>query len=280
MRQAHIRDGAALIEFLSWMQTQERQNNLPDELDLTVALQDFRARQAHFQGISFDTIAGSGAHGAIVHYRADHDSNRTLQKGELLLLDSGGQYLDGTTDITRTLAIGRPSLQMIKDYCLVLKGHIAIAIQQFPMGTTGGQLDSLARSALWNAGLDYAHGTGHGVGSYLNVHEGPQMISSRMAGPALEIGMVLSNEPGLYHQGQYGIRIENLVMVQAARKKGFLCFTQLTRVPYDRRLIRKKYLNAREINWLDAYHAQLLTLYRGKLSDKAYRWLVQACRPL
>ncbi|HHK74048.1 MAG TPA: aminopeptidase P family protein, partial [Rhizobiales bacterium] len=213
-RAAHIRDGAALARFLYWLEMNAPQGQL-SEISAVQQLEKFRRETGRLKDISFDTISGSGPNGAIVHYRVDETSNRKLRQGELYLVDSGGQYEDGTTDVTRTLAIGSPPAAAIRHYTLVLKGHIALARARFPAGTTGAQLDVLARNALWQAGLDYDHGTGHGVGSYLSVHEGPQSISKR-SHVALEPGMILSNEPGYYKTGEYGIRIENLMLVREA----------------------------------------------------------------
>ncbi|MFK7866146.1 MAG: aminopeptidase P family protein [Alphaproteobacteria bacterium] len=281
MINAHKHDGMALIQFMHWLKERSLANNLPDELELTDFLYQLRQKQPLFQGNSFDTIAGSGAHGAIVHYRANQNSNRTLQDGELLLLDSGGQYLDGTTDVTRTIAIGTPSNAMITDYTLVLKGHIAIARQKFPNTTKGSQLDILARSAIWNSGNDYAHGTGHGVGSYLNVHEGPQGISAARPNEVhLQSGMVVSNEPGLYRKGHYGIRIENLIMVVPVPNSDMLQFIQLTKAPYDLKLIDPALLSSEECAWVNRYHQSILDLYKDQLDIKDYNWLLTACTPI
>ncbi len=282
---AHIKDGIAMVEFLTWLEQATRNAPLPDELKIAEKLLHYRMQQKGFCGNSFDSIVGSGAHGAIVHYRATHKTNRRLKNRELVLIDSGGQFQEGTTDLTRTLAIGTPTLAMKQDYTKVLQGHIALSRQIFPKGTKGSRLDILARSPLWQDGLNYAHGTGHGVGSFLNVHEGPQSISGAHPDEAnLQIGMVLSNEPGLYRTGKYGIRIENLVMVEAVSKRkakdSFLQFRTLTQVPYARDLIDLNLLDTLEIDWIDRYHQGVLAMLEPQLSLDAQRWLVKACAPL
>ena len=283
MVNAHLRDGRAMIRFLHWLDQEVAARRYPGELDIDSRLIKERGKEKLFRGPSFDTIAGSGPNGAIVHYRATAENHRCLKAGELLLVDSGGQYQDGTTDITRTIAIGRPTSAMRQDYTRVLKGHIALASQIFPEGTSGTQLDCLARSALWKAGLDYAHGTGHGVGAYLNVHEGPQSISHGAGDIALQPGMVLSNEPGLYRTGHYGIRIENLVLVQPAKfagaddQKPFLSFKTLTLVPFERRLIDKRLLNREEIDWINQYHQRIMKAHQNYLEKSCLHWLEQAC---
>ena len=255
IREAHKRDGRALSAFLAWLETQENFS----ELQAVEKLEAFRRAESGdlYRGPSFDTISGAGPNGAIVHYRVTPESNRTIARGELYLVDSGGQYPDGTTDVTRTIAHGEPSAEMIERYTRVLKGHIALASAVFPEGTSGAQLDALARQYLWEIGEDYAHGTGHGVGAYLCVHEGPQGISRRASGVALEAGMILSNEPGYYKNGEYGIRIENLVLVAKAPQEGFLCFENLTLAPLDDRLIDRAMLTQQECDWLAAYGAQV-----------------------
>lgn len=262
IRAAHRRDGVALSRFLLWLERESAQRAV-SELEVVDKLEHIRMDCGGnmYRGQSFATIAGSGPNGAIVHYRATQESNRTLANGELFLLDSGGQYLDGTTDVTRTVAIGTPTDEMRDRFTRVLKGHIAIATALFPRGTTGSQLDALARQYLWDAACDYDHGTGHGVGAYLCVHEGPQRISKRGGDTPLEIGMVLSNEPGYYKTGEYGIRIENLVLViegpAGADGRQFLQFETLTLAPIDRKLIDYSMLTEKEVQWLDAYHERV-----------------------
>jgi Xaa-Pro aminopeptidase len=243
-----------------------------------------RAGSQALKEISFDTISGSGPNGAIVHYRVTEATNRRLNAGELFLLDSGAQYLDGTTDITRTIAVGEPSEEMRERFTLVLKGHIAIATARFPKGTRGLDLDPLARHALWAHGLDYEHGTGHGVGSYLSVHEGPQSIS-RAGSVPLEPGMIISNEPGYYKEGAYGIRIENLVLVgepsrPAGGERDVLAFETLTLVPFDRRLIAKGLLTPDEASWIDTYHARVREVIGPEIDAATRGWLEAATKPL
>jgi Xaa-Pro aminopeptidase len=235
--------------------------------------------------LSFDTIAGAVDHGAVVHYRPTERLNKRTEAGSLLLVDSGAQYLDGTTDVTRTMAIGKPSDEMRNRFTLVLKGHLALGRVRFPAGTTGSALDALARAALWSAGLDYDHGTGHGVGSYLGVHEGPQRIAKAPNTVALRPGMIVSNEPGYYKTGAYGIRIENLQVVTEAEtipggERPMLGFETLTLAPIDRRLIDKSIMTAEEIAQLDAYHARVLAVIGAKLDGPARTWLDEACAPI
>ncbi|MFI5021191.1 MAG: M24B family metallopeptidase, partial [Alphaproteobacteria bacterium] len=239
----------------------------------------------HFRDLSFSTIAGSGPNGAIVHYRVSAASDRRLAPGELFLVDSGAQYLDGTTDVTRTLAIGAPNPEMRERFTRVLKGHIALASARFPAGTSGSQLDVLARAALWQAGLDYDHGTGHGVGSYLGVHEGPQRISKIPNTVALKPGMIVSNEPGYYKTGAYGIRIENLVAVvpaggNGAAEREMLAFETLTLAPIDLDLVEPALMSGGEIAWLDAYHARVRGSLAPLVDRETGRWLAGATRPL
>ncbi len=279
MRNAHRRDGAALTKFLCWLDANVSGGALT-ELVVEEKLAAFRAANDLYRGPSFGTIAGAGPNGAIVHYRATPESNRALESGSLLLLDSGGQYLDGTTDVTRTVALGEPSADMRDRFTRVLKGHIALASIRFPAGTTGAELDVLARQHLWAVGLDYGHGTGHGVGSYLGVHEGPQGISRRNA-VALKPGMVLSNEPGFYKPGAYGIRIENLQTVVAlpevgASERAFLGFEPLTLAPIDRRCIDLALMTAPERAWLNAYHALVREALTPLMDDTTAAWLREA----
>lgn len=287
IRAAHRRDGVALCRFFAWLAAEAPKGRV-SELDAAERLSAFRSDGAFYRGDSFPTIAGAAANGAIVHYRADLASNRRLEPGSLFLLDSGGQYLDGTTDVTRTIAIGEPSEEMRRRFTLVLKGHIAIATARFPRGTLGSQLDGLARRALWAEGLDYDHGTGHGVGHYLCVHEGPQGISKMASRAALEPGMIVSNEPGYYKPSCYGIRIENLVAVVALANGGedagdgggFLGFETLTLAPIDRSLIERSLLDAGEIGWLDRYHGEVRQTLADDLDPVSRDWLHAATRPL
>ena len=281
-RAAHLRDGVAVTAFLAWLDRVGTSGI--GEIEAATRLAELRAGGDRFRDLSFTTISGSGPNGAIVHYSVTPDTDRQLAAGELYLVDSGGQYLDGTTDVTRTVAIGPPTAAMRLHYTLVLKGHIALATARFPKGTTGGALDTLARLPLWSAGLDFAHGTGHGVGSYLSVHEGPQRIGKAAGGAALAPGMIVSNEPGYYKAGAYGIRIENLVLVREDGRDGdeqpMYGFETLTRAPLDRRLIAPERLDAAEIAWVDAYHAWVQDTVGPGLSDKDRAWLAAAAAPL
>jgi len=283
MREAHRRDGAALARFLAWLDFEAPKGTLT-EIDAVAALETFRRDTGKLKDISFPTIAGSGPNGAIVHYRVSEKSNRRLASGELFLIDSGAQYEDGTTDVTRTVAIGEPSHEMRERFTLVLKGHIAIARGVFPEGTTGAQIDAFARAPLWAAGLDYDHGTGHGVGSYLSVHEGPARISKLGTAP-LAAGMVLSNEPGYYKTGAYGIRTENLVLIvpappPAGAEKKLLAFETLTLAPIDRRLVLPSHLTLEELGWLDRYHARVRDEIAPLVDAKTRAWLEAATAPL
>lgn len=281
IRHAHLRDGVALCRLLYWLDTETTQREVT-ELEVEKQLLAFRQEQDGFQEPSFETIAGSAGHGAIVHYRATEESNAVLQKDTLFLLDSGGQYLDGTTDVTRTIVVGQPTAEQVTRFTQVLKGHIALANARFPKGTNGAQLDVLARHALWAEGLDYAHGTGHGVGAYLGVHEGPQGISSRALTP-LAAGMVLSNEPGFYKENEYGIRIENLVVVRTQAEvdgRTFLSFETLTLAPIDRRLIDLSLLSVEEVAWLDAYHQRVWETIGTELPEAERDWLKAKTAPL
>jgi Xaa-Pro aminopeptidase len=282
-RAAHIRDGAAVCSYLAWLEGAAAGGAL-DEISSVKKLEELRMATGALKEISFDTISGSGPNGAIVHYRVSEKTNRKLKSGELFLLDSGAQYADGTTDITRTVAIGQPSAEMRERFTLVLKGHIAIATARFPKGTRGIDLDPFARRALWERGLDYDHGTGHGVGSYLSVHEGPQSISRAGMAP-LEPGMICSNEPGYYKAGAYGIRIENLVLVTPAEmpeggERPTMGFETLTLVPIDRRLIDTKLLGARDITWLNAYHTEVRAKISPLVDAATQGWLTAATKPL
>jgi Xaa-Pro aminopeptidase len=284
IRAAHRRDGAALTGFLAWLSREALSGDVT-ELAAAIRLEEFRSRAENYRGRSFPTISAAGANGAIVHYRATADSNRALAVGSLYLVDSGGQYPDGTTDVTRTIAIGVPTEEMRYRFTLVLKGHIAIATARFPKGTTGPQLDTLARRALWQAGLDYDHGTGHGVGCYLGVHEGPQRISKLSNRVALEPGMVVSNEPGYYRTDAYGIRIENLVAVGSVEApKGaeteLYGFETLTLAPIDRNLIDCSLLTESEVTWLNGYHGRVREILSPMVDQNTAAWLEEATRPV
>jgi Xaa-Pro aminopeptidase len=282
-RAAQRRDGAAVVRFLAWFDREAPRGKLT-EIDAVEALETFRRETDLLKDISFPTIAGAGPNGAIVHYRVTRGTNRRIAPNELFLIDSGAQYEDGTTDITRTLVVGEPTAEMRDRFTRVLKGHIAIARAVFPEGTTGAQLDTLARLSLWSAGLDFDHGTGHGVGSYLSVHEGPARIS-KVGTIVLKRGMILSNEPGYYKPDAYGIRIENLVLVReaapvAGADKSLNEFETLTLAPIERRLIDPHLLTADEIAWLDAYHARVAAILSGELDAETRAWLASATRPL
>lgn len=281
MRAAHLRDGVALTRFLAWLDREAPRGNV-SEIDAVAALETFRRETGKLKEISFPTISGAGPNGAIVHYRVTEAANRKLKSGELFLVDSGAQYEDGTTDVTRTVAIGKPSAEMRERFTLVLKGHIAVARAVFPEGTVGAQLDPFARRALWEAGLDFDHGTGHGVGSYLSVHEGPARIS-KLGSAALLPGMILSNEPGYYKAGAYGIRIENLLLVEKRKggiEKPLLGFETLTFAPIDLRLVDATLMTPHEIEWLNAYHAQVRERIGGQLDPNDRSWLDRATAPL
>ena len=283
-RAAHLRDGAAMVKFLHWLM-QEAPSGRIDELTASQALLQFRQETGCLIDLSFPPISGAGPNGAIVHYRASAASNRRLGLGELYLIDSGGQYLDGTTDITRTVAIGEPTTEMRTHFTAVLRGHIALACAVFPHGTTGSHLDSLARQYLWRMGLDYDHGTGHGVGSFLSVHEGPARISKLPNSIALRPGMILSNEPGYYKTGAYGIRIENLLLVRDeprpdGAERDLLGFETLTLAPIDRRLVRSDLLRADERDWLNGYHARVRTALSPLLPEPVRAWLAEETAPL
>jgi Xaa-Pro aminopeptidase len=282
-RAAHLRDGAALIRFLAWFDREAPKGKLT-EIDAVAALESFRRETGKLKDVSFATIAGAGPNGAIVHYRVTQKSNRKISPSELFLIDSGAQYEDGTTDVTRTIAVGQPTEEMRQRFTLVLKGHIAIAQSVFPDASTGAQLDPFARRALWASGLDFDHGTGHGVGSYLSVHEGPARLSKLGTAP-LAAGMILSNEPGYYKTGAYGIRIENLVLVvpvsaPTGAEKKLLGFDTLTLAPIDRRLIEPALLTQSERDWLDAYHANVRTRVMPELDAANADWLRTATAPL
>jgi Xaa-Pro aminopeptidase len=289
-RDAQARDGAAVAKYLHWLSVEAPKGGV-DELSAAARLRAFRDESDILRDLSFDTISAAGPHAALPHYRVDEDSNLPIAPGSVFLCDSGGQYLDGTTDITRTVWIGpgEPTPEQKDRFTRVLKGHIAIARAVFPQGTAGSQLDAFARQFLWAAGVDYAHGTGHGVGSFLSVHEGPQRIAKSGGGQAgtdqeLFAGMILSNEPGYYKAGEYGIRIENLVLVTrqdiAGAEGDYLGFDTLTFVPIDRALVARDLLTTEEIAWWNAYHAKTREVLAPQLSGDALAWLEDSCRPL
>lgn len=286
-RDAHVRDGVAVTKFLAWADAQKP--GTLDEIKATSQLEEIRAQtgdkfQMPLLDVSFDTIAGAGPNGAMMHYRVNTESNRIAENGDLFLIDSGAQYRDGTTDITRTFAVGDVPADRKRYYTLVLKGMIAISLARFPVGTRGQDIDALARIALWKHGLDYAHGTGHGIGSYLSVHEGPQNISKRGT-QELFPGMILSNEPGYYKQGAFGIRLENLVIVTEPEiPEGgdlpMMGFETVTFCPFDRRLIDKSLLTSEELNWLNQYHEQVRIKLEPHLEGEERDWLISATKAL
>lgn len=277
IRKAHLRDGIAVTKFLCWLDKNWKGKT---ELDIVERLHQFRAKEDLFFSESFTTIAAAGKNGAIVHYHPTSKTNSPLPQDSLLLLDSGAQYLDGTTDVTRTIALGNPSKQMAEDYTLVLKSHIALSSATFPQATTGHELDAIARAPLWDSGQDYNHGTGHGVGCFLNVHEGPQRIARKNSNYPLHAQMLTSIEPGIYKEGLYGIRIENLVEIVPTATAGYLKFANLTLVPIDKRLINKYLLSEDEINWLNDYHKTVEQALSPHLSPTEKLWLQEACSPL
>jgi Xaa-Pro aminopeptidase len=281
-RTAHRRDAVALARFLAWID-HEAPSGALTEIDTVEALESFRRDTGALKDVSFPTIAGTGPNGAIVHYRVTRKTNRRIAPGDLLLIDSGAQYEDGTTDVTRTIAVGPPTAEMRDRFTRVLRGHIAIACARFPDGTTGAQLDTLARQFLWQAGVDFEHGTGHGVGSYLSVHEGPARISKLGTTP-LRRGMILSNEPGYYKTDGFGIRIENLELVVAAdiagAEKPVNAFETLTLAPIDRGLIDLNMLTADELSWLNDYHASVRHAVRSHVDEATKVWLDGATAPL
>jgi Xaa-Pro aminopeptidase len=289
-RAAQARDGAALSRFLHWMGQTAHQGGL-DELSAAARLKSFREDTGMLHDLSFDTISATGPNGAHCHYKVDEASNRAIEPNSIYLVDSGGQYLDGTTDVTRTIWVGpgQPTAEMKDRFTRVLKGHIALALAVFPEGTRGAQLDTMARASLWQAGLDYAHGTGHGVGSFLAVHEGPQRIGKFSGGQAgtdepLQAGMFLSNEPGYYKTGEYGIRIENLVLVEERKIAGaegrYFGFETLTFAPIDKTLVDVSLLNGEELRWWNDYHAKVLSIIAPQLDGDALAWAHEACAPL
>ncbi|MDR1436618.1 MAG: M24 family metallopeptidase, partial [Candidatus Symbiothrix sp.] len=278
IRKAMQRDGVALVHFLMDLEKTLDAGEKITELDISSKLRHYRSKQEHYFGESFGTIAGYGPHGAIVHYGATPESNAEILPEGILLVDSGAQYFDGTTDITRTLAVGEVSAEMKKDYTNVLKGHIALATARFPRGTVGIQLDTLARRFLWQNATNYMHGTGHGIGHFLNVHEGPQNIRMEYNPTPLQPGMVTSNEPGLYRAGTYGIRIENLILTvheQSSEFGDFYAFETLTLCPIDKKLIDKSLLTGAETEWLEEYHQKVFDSLSPFLPEEGKKWLKQ-----
>jgi Xaa-Pro aminopeptidase len=284
MRKAHIRDGMAMARFLSWFETAAAGGDLT-EIAAAEALEGFRRATNYLSDLSFDSISGSGSNGAIVHYRVTRSSNRVIGRNETFLIDSGAQYPDGTTDVTRAVMVGVATPEMKDRFTRVLKGHIALATARFPEGTIGMQLDSFARRPLWEAGLDYDHGTGHGVGSYLSVHEGPQNISKRPVNQKLMPGMICSNEPGFYKEGAFGIRIENLVVVTEPMpvkdgERPMMAFETITMVPIDLNLVEPTLLTEAERAWLNTYHARVRETIRPLVDDETRAWLERVTRAI
>jgi Xaa-Pro aminopeptidase len=283
-RSAQEKDGIALTRFFAWL-AREAPGGRLTEISAAERLDAFRAEEPLFRDVSFPTISGAGPNGAIVHYRATPRTDRRIEPGMLYLVDSGAQYLDGTTDVTRTVAIGPPTAEQRDRFTRVLRGHIALAKARFPKGTTGSQLDALARTPLWDAALDFDHGTGHGVGSYLCVHEGPHRISKVGNSVALRPGMIVSNEPGYYKTGEYGIRIESLVLVvplpaPPGGEVTLYGFETLTLAPIDRTLVESALLTSAELAWLDGYHARVREAISPKVDREAAAWLAAATQPL
>jgi Xaa-Pro aminopeptidase len=283
-RKAHIRDGAALSKFLCWLAREAPRGNLT-EIDAAKTLEGYRAQTGALRDLSFDSISGAGSNGAVVHYRVTNSTNRPIHNNEVFLIDSGGQYPDGTTDVTRTVIIGTPTAEMKDRFTRVLKGHISLATVRFPEGTTGAALDAFARRPLWEAGLDYDHGTGHGVGSYLSVHEGPQNISKRNITQPLKSGMICSNEPGFYKTGEFGIRIENLIVVTEAKavaggERKMMEFETITLAPIDLGLVEPSLLSAEERAWLNAYHARVRETLMPLVDGETRPWLERATRAI
>jgi Xaa-Pro aminopeptidase len=283
-RKAHVRDGAALSNFLCWF-AREAPNGHLDEISAAKQLEGFRKATGALSDLSFDSISAASEHAAIPHYRVTRSSNLPVKTNEIYLIDSGGQYPDGTTDVTRTLIVGKPTAEMKDRFTRVLKGHIALATAKFPEGTTGAALDSFARRPLWEAGLDYEHGTGHGVGSYLSVHEGPQNISKRPIQQPLKPGMIVSNEPGYYKAGEYGIRIENLIVVQEAEtppgsERKMMEFETITLSPIDLELVEASLLTPGEREWLNAYHARVRETLSRHVDNETRTWLNHATRAI
>jgi Xaa-Pro aminopeptidase len=282
MKAAHRRDGVAMVNFLYWLQCSLGKEKIT-EVSIVEKIKSFRAQQIRFKGESFSSIVGFGPHGAIVHYNATPNTDIEIRKNGILLIDSGGHYIDGTTDITRTLAIGKATVKQKKDFTLVLKGMIGLANTIFPNGVKGHSLDVLARNSLWKEKLNYGHGTGHGVGHYLSVHEGPMSIRSEINNEPIVPGQILSNEPGLYREGEYGIRIENIQLcINAGENLGisFNSFETLTLCPIDRRLINKSLLNSDEVKWINSYHKNVYSVLKSSLTSPVLVWLKSQCNPL
>ena len=282
MREAHIRDGVAMVNFLYWFETHFGKKRIT-ELTVGEKLKEFRSEQANFMGESFSPIVGFGHHGAIVHYIATKETEIEIQPDGILLFDTGGQYLDGTTDITRTIATGKITSKQQSDFTLVLKGNIQLAKAIFPENTKGYSLDTLARKALWSNGLNYGHGTGHGVGHYLCVHEGPMSIRPEYNGEPIREGQIITNEPGIYREGEYGIRIENVMVCKKEFLSDFgtfLSFDTLTMCPIDRKLVSRQLLADDEITWLNSYHAKVLTELGSRLNPEVLKWLKAQCEPI
>lgn len=291
MRNCHLRDAAAKISFIHWLQESLLAGKTITEFDAASVLESFRSRQKHFMGLSFDTISSSGPNGAIIHYKPTKDNCRTINPSEVYLVDSGAQFKDGTTDITRTMHFGTPTQFQKQCFTQVLQGHMALASAVFPQGTKGPALDTLARKYLWESGLNFNHGTGHGVGSFLNVHEGPHGISSTVNNKnvqetALVPGMIVTDEPGYYHEGDFGIRIESILIVKEVQTehqfggKSFLGFENISLVPIDKNLIEMALLSSKEIEWINAFHAECLEKVGPLLSGAPLEWLRNACTPL
>ena len=283
-RKAHVRDGAALAKFFAWFAVNAAGGELT-EIQASQTLEGFRRATGVLSDVSFDTISGAGANGAIVHYRVTQSTNRVIAPGEMFLIDSGAQYPDGTTDVTRTIMVGEATAEMKDRFTRVLKGHIALATARFPEGTIGMQLDTLARRPLWEAGLDYDHGTGHGVGSYLSVHEGPQNISKKPVLQALKPGMICSNEPGFYKTGAFGIRIENLIVVKPPEmieggERPMMSFETITLAPIDLNLVEPALLTAEEKGWLNLYHARVRDTIGHLVDEETRAWLDKATRAI
>jgi Xaa-Pro aminopeptidase len=283
IKSAHTRDGAALVNFLFWL-TNSIDKEYVTELSIGKKLEEFRSRQEYFKGVSFYPIVGYGPHGAIVHYHANDVTDVSVTSGNLLLIDSGGQYLDGTTDITRTIALGTPSKKQQEDFTICLKGHISLAKAVFPVGTRGYSLDPFARKPLWDNGMNYGHGTGHGIGYFLSVHEGPMSIRAEFNNEPIMERQILTNEPGIYREGEYGIRIENVILCKKHETVGFdnfLCFETISLCPIDHKLIEKDLLTNEEIDWFNKYHQKVYNCLAPLISDPAVvSWLKLQCVPL